>query len=225
MTELTNTSERQSSYPMDSGSEADDIRPDPKRRRTRRGRWYLLATIPVMFLTLMVCVAATLPAGCTLQGHLPEPETGVFFDVDPFLADEARTVHARACVRERYSGLKFAMPKPSSSCASFIVYADLPLHREDPYYDEVDPWSDGAVNQGDPRRLFIEEPPLTWEQPVAVRLTMTDQAGNSIFDSSAVVQPYTVSYEPSCYGVKDVARVVATPAGGLAPYKVWQPNS
>ena len=62
-------------------------------------------------------------------------------------------------------------------------------------------------------------------EPVAVRLTMKDQAGNSIFDSSAVVQPYTVSYEPSCYGVIDVASVVATRPGRLAPYKVWEPNS
>jgi hypothetical protein len=118
------------------------------------------------------------------------------------------------------------MPKPSSSCASFTVYPDLPLDREDLWSDdEVDPWSDGEVDPWDPRRVFIEEPPLTWEQPIAVRLTMRDQAGNSIFDSSAVVQPHTVRYEPSCYGVIDVARVVATRAGRLAPYKVWEPNS
>ena len=123
-------------------------------------------------------------------------------------------VHVRACVRERYSTLRFAKSKPPSSCASFTFYA-LPDREWDKY--EVDPWN--------PRGVFIEDPPLTWEQPVAVRLTMKDQAGNSIFDSSAVVQPYTVSYEPSCYGVIDVASVVATRPGRLAPYKVWEPNS
>ena len=218
MTELTNTPERQSHDPMDSGSDAGDIRPDPKRRRSRRGRWYLLATIPVMFLTLMVCAAATFSRGsCHTVGILPEPENGVFFDVDPFLADEARTVHARACVRERYSGLRFAMPKSSGSCASFTVYPDSPLDPESPWSEEADPWSDGEVDPWEPRQVFIEEPPLTWEQPIAVRLTIRDQAGNSIFDSSAVVQPFTVSYEPSCYGVIDVASVEATRSGDLVP--------
>lgn len=215
MTDLTTTPEGQSSYPMDSDSDAGDIRPDPKRPRTRRRRWYLLAVIPVMLLTLMVW-AASGGGGCTLGGIIPEPETGVSFELAPFLADAAMPVHVRACVRERYSTWRFAMPKPPSSCASFTVYA---LPDREAWWDnyEVDPW--------DPRGVFIEDPPLTWEQPIAVRLTMKDQAGNSIFDSSAVVQPYTVSYEPSCYGVVDVASVVATRPGRLAPYKVWEPNS
>ena len=200
MTDLTTTPEGQSGYPMDSDSDAGDIRPDPKRPRTRRRRWYLLPVIPVIpviLLTLLVISIGSMH-GCTLEGIIPEPESGVSFELAPFLADAAMPVHVRACVRERYSTLRFAMPKPPSSCASFTVYALS--------------W--------DPRGVFIEDPPLTWEQPIAVRLTMKDQAGNSIFDSSAVVQPYTVSYEPSCYGVIDVASVVATRPGRLAPYKV-----
>jgi hypothetical protein len=215
MTDLTTTPEGQSGDPMDSDSDAGEIRPDPKRPRTRRRRWYLLAVIPVMLLTLMVW-AASGDRGCTLGAIIPEPETGVSFELTPFLADAAMPVHVRACVRERYSTWRVAMPKPPSSCASFTVYA-LPGREALWRKYQVDPW--------DPRGVFIEDPPLTWEQPIAVRLTMKDQAGNSIFDSSAVVQPYTISYEPSCYGVIDVASVVATRPGRLAPYKVWEPNS
>jgi hypothetical protein len=178
-----------------------------------------------MLLTLMVFAAATLPHGCTLEGIIPEPETGVSFDLTPFLgyrlitlgdAHVAMPVRVRACVRERYSSLRFAKPKPSSSCTSVSIYA--PVDREDL-------WDNDAPNQWDSYEVFVKDPPLTWERPIAVRLTMWDEAGNSIFNSSAVVQPYTVSYEPSCYGVIDVARVVATRPGRLAPYKVWEPNS
>jgi hypothetical protein len=95
----------------------------------------------------MVCAAATLPrGGCTLEGIIPEPKNGVSFELAPFLADAAMPVHVRACVRERYSTLRLARPKPPSSCTSVTVYA-LPEF-------EVDPW--------DPRGVFIEEPPLTW---------------------------------------------------------------
>lgn len=213
MTDLTTTTpEGQSGDPMDSDSETGDIRPNAKRRRSRRRRWALLAAIPVMLLTLMVCAAATLPDGCTLEGIVPEPKNGVSFQVAPFLVDAAMPVHVRACVRERYSTLRLAMPKPSSSCASFTVYA-LP--------DGEARWTKHEVDPFNPRGVFIEEPPLTWEQPIAVRLTMKDQAGNSIFDSSALVQPSTVSYGHSCYGVIDVAWVVATQPERLAPYKVW----
>ena len=162
----------------------------------------MIPVIPVILLTLLVISIGSMH-GCTLEGIIPEPESGVSFELAPFLADAAMPVHVRACVRERYSTLRFAKSKPPSSCASFTVYA-LSWHA---------------------RGVFIEDPPLTWEQPIAVRLTMKDQAGKSIFDSSAVVQPYTVSYEPSCYGVIDVASVVATRPGRLAPYKVWEPNS
>src|SRR5215207_1404501 len=125
MRDLTTTPEGQSGDPMDSDSDAGDIRPDPKRPRTRRRRWFLLASIPVMLLTLMVCAAATLPGGgCTLEGIFPEPETGVSFELTPFLADAAMPVHVLACVRERYSAWRgVAVPKPPSSCASFTVYA------------------------------------------------------------------------------------------------------
>ena len=104
-----------------------------------------------MLLTLMVW-AASGGGGCTLVGILPEPETGVSFALAPVLADAAMPVHVRACVRERYSTLRFAMPKPPSSCASFTFYA-LPDREWDKY--EVDPWN--------PRGVFIEDPPLTWE--------------------------------------------------------------
>jgi hypothetical protein len=46
MKELTNTPERQSSERMDSDPDADDIRTDRGRHRSRRLRWYLLAMIP-----------------------------------------------------------------------------------------------------------------------------------------------------------------------------------
>jgi hypothetical protein len=156
-----------------------------------------------------------------------ERESIVRFDLAPFLgygygyfyrvirpgeAYLSMPVRVRACVRERYSGLRFAMPKPPSSCASFTVYP--PLDGEAVWgHDEVDPW--------DPRGVFIEDPPLTWEQPIAVRLTMRDQAGNSVFDSSAVVQPerhvLNCDLYCDCKPGQYQAHVVAMPNGSLIP--------
>jgi hypothetical protein len=107
MTELTNTPERQSSERMDSDPDAGDIRPD-RGRRSRRRRWYLLAVIPVVLLTLVVIRIASLPMhGCTLVGIYPEPDSGVSFRLAPVLANAAMPVHVRACV--------------PSSCASITV--------------------------------------------------------------------------------------------------------
>jgi hypothetical protein len=63
----------------------------------------------------------------------------------------------------------------------------------------------------------VFDPSLTSE-PITVRVTMTDEGGNTIFDSSAQVQPQDVfaTYEiQPCYPDTYDAAVVATPAGRL----------
>jgi hypothetical protein len=196
MTELTNTPQRQSSDPMHSDSATGDIRPDPKRRRTRRRRWYLLAAIPVMLLTLMVILSS--PRGsCTLIGIEPGYSWVSFdlssFDLSPVLAHAALPVQVRACVRERYSTSWFALPEPTSTCASFTVdQRGFAIDGRGSDHDldplglpnvvlkdhDLDPWSLPEV--------LFKEPSLSWEEPIAFRLNVS-QSGNSIIDSSAAV--------------------------------------
>jgi hypothetical protein len=131
---------------------------------------------------------------CVAAGIEPEPASGVSFELSPVLAHAATPVDVRACVWERYSTWRFAMPKPPSSCASVTLY---------PRDSESD--------------VFVNDPSVTSE-PIMVRLTMMDQAGNPIFDSSARVQPHIWAAPNGltlCYPDAYDAAVVATPAGRL----------
>ena len=223
MTEHMNTSERQSGDPMDSDSETGDIRPDPKRRRTRRRRWYLLAVTPALILTLAAC--GVLRQGPCHMGGVTPADSGVTFalsrlDLSPVLAHAAMPVHVRACVRDRYSTLRFAEPKPTSSCVSLTFDQRGPAFSVDGQGTDLDldPWSPPDV-------LYIKDPPVTWEVPIAVRLNVS-WANDSVFDSSAVVQPYKLEPNgPGCEPSMYTAQVVATRSGHLVPYKAWEPNA
>jgi hypothetical protein len=61
-------------------------------------------------------------------------------------------------------------------------------------------------------------PALTFLRPIWVRLRVTDQAGNSIFDSSSLVQ--SIMFQPNgpgCAPTVYSGGVVATPTGRLVP--------
>jgi hypothetical protein len=179
---------------MDFDSAAGDLRPNPKRPRRRR--WYLLAVIPVIAVVLTALAASRIFSGgsCHLIGFEPEPYSSVGFDLAPALAKPARPIHVRACV--------------PSSCA-FITVKKLisePL---------TGPGVGSDWLQLGPRYVVVKDPSLTLE-PITVRVTMTDQAGNPIFDSSAQVQPQMFEPNgPGCSPTWYEASVEATYAGRL----------
>src|SRR5512132_1250146 len=99
MTELADTPQPQPPDLMETDSGTEDIRPNLKRRRSRRRRWYLRAVIPVtpvILLTLLVISIGSMH-GCTLVGMDPELDSGVSFRLGP-VANAAMPVHVRACV-------------------------------------------------------------------------------------------------------------------------------
>jgi hypothetical protein len=199
MTELPDTPVSQSRDPMDSHSGPDDSPPNPERRRTRRRRWYLLAAIPVIALVLVTLAVSRVFSGgnCIAVGIVPEPRSGVTFDLAPFLAHAARPVHVRACV--------------PSSCSSMTV-----KRGPDPFSG---PGFSSDWRPEGTRVVHVFDPSLT-SAPVTVRVTMTDQGGTTIFDSSARVQP-EYSFEdfeiPPCYPDAYEARVEAQSTGRLEP--------
>ena len=191
--DLTETPERQSVDPVDSDSHAGDIPPNRKGHRNRRRRWYLLAVIPAMLLTVGVILAAE--GLCTKIGAY----SGVKFDFTQVLADAARPVHVRACVP---SSCAYITVKKRSSDGSIPI-------RGPGFGRDWDAFSSGVVE--------VNDPSLAW-LPVTVSLTVRDQAGVPIFDSSARVQPHMYqpngpNCEPTVYG----AKVVATRTGRLVP--------
>jgi hypothetical protein len=197
MTEVTNTSERQSSHPIDSDSDAGDIRRNPKRDRTRRRRWYLFGG--VIFGVLLLTFAGVLLYArgvCTAVGA----DSGVSFDLSPVLAHTARPVNVRACVR--------------NSCASITV--------DKPTSDDLSPFhGPGVWRDWFPRDLEgvvqVNDSLLAW-LPVTVRLTVEDQAGNLIFDAIGRVRPHMWQPNgPGCEPTVYSAAVVATRSGRLVP--------
>jgi hypothetical protein len=63
----------------------------------------------------------------------------------------------------------------------------------------------------------VIDPALT-STPITVSLSMKDQAGNSIFDSSAVVQPHKFQPNgPFCDPTVYTGGVIATGTGRLVP--------
>lgn len=190
MTEFANTPERPSGG-LVTDSATGDLRPHPKRPRRRR--LYLLALIPVILMALAASRVVS-HGGCTLMGIDPEPYSGVGFDLAPALAHPARPIHVRACV--------------PSSCASIIVKKLI----SEPF---TGPGVGSDWVQEGPRYVVVKDPSLTVE-PITVRVTMTDQAGNPIFDSSAQVQPHRYAPNgPGCSPTWYEANVEATYAGRL----------
>jgi hypothetical protein len=64
----------------------------------------------------------------------------------------------------------------------------------------------------------VKDPALTFWRPIWVRLRVSDQAGNSIFDSSALIQPHMFQPNgPGCVPTVYSREVVATPTGRLVP--------
>jgi hypothetical protein len=197
--ELTNASDGLFDGPNDSDSDTDEIRPNPKREPTRRRRWYLLAVIPVIPLILVTLALSRIFSGgsCIAVGIEPEPRSGVTFDLAPFLAHAARPVRVRACV--------------PSSCSSMTIKRGPDPIRGPGFLSDWRP--EGT------RVVHVFDPSLTLE-PITVRVTMTDEVDNTVFDSSARVQPeYSFAdYEvPPCYPDAYEARVEAQPTGRLEP--------
>jgi hypothetical protein len=212
---------------MDSDSNAGGIRPDGKRHRTRRRRWYLFAVILATLLTLLMILSS--PRGsCTLIGIEPAHSWVRFdlssLDLSPVLAHAALPVQVRVCVRERYSTSWFALPEPTTTCASFTVdQRGFAIDGRGSDHDldplglpnvvlkdhDLDPWSLPEV--------MLQEPSLSWEEPIAFRLNVS-QSGNSIFDSSASVQAYKEEINgPGCPPTIYSAEVAATRSGRLVP--------
>jgi hypothetical protein len=150
----------------------------------------VIPVIPVILLTLLVISIGSMH-GCTLVGIYPEPESGVSFRLGP-VANAAMPVHVRACV--------------PSYCVSNPVKNWIVGGRVGDSYLE----SSWVVR--------VKDPSLTLE-PITVQLTMEDQAGNSMFDSSAVVQPHMFAPNgpPPCTPVTYDATVEATRSGRLVP--------
>jgi hypothetical protein len=161
---------------------------NPKRRRLRR-LWYLVPLALVMLLT----IAAVSVHNCTLIGA----DSGVSFDLKPILAHASGPVHIYGCV--------------AGSCGS--VTFDRCGHTCVP----IRPW-DGRWDWYSASSLWLLNPGLTSSAPVAVRLNVKDQDGNSLFDSTAVVQlrrwqPNGAFCSPTVYQ----GSVVATLDGRLVP--------
>jgi hypothetical protein len=209
MTELTNTPERQSRDPMDSDSDTGDIRPNPKRHRTRRRRWYLFAVILAVILTLAVGLFSK--HMCTAIGAY----SGISFDLNPVLAHASSPVHVRACI--------------PSSCASFTVehwgsggfaVCDAPKCPPLPAPNGASAIEFIQQRQRDWEMqgilvVQVKDPALAWI-PVVVRLTVEDQEGNAIFDSSAWVRPDMYQPNgPNCDTTVYTEEVVATRTGRL----------
>jgi hypothetical protein len=211
MTERTNTPERQARDLMDPDSGTADVPPDPKRR-TQRRRWYLFALIPAILLALTTILSGT--RSCTALGAY----SGISFDLTPVLAHASLPVHVRACIPsscasftvEQWGSEGFAvcdgpkcppLPAPNGAMIEFI---DDQRQR--------DWWITGILV------VQVNDPELTFWRPITVRLRVSDRAGNSMFDSSALVKPHMFQPNgPGCDPTTYSGRVVATPTGHLVP--------
>jgi hypothetical protein len=198
MTELTNTPERQSRDPTDS-PDAGNVRPNPESHRTRRWRWYLLAVIPVIPVILLTLAVSRIFSGgrCITVGIEPEPSFG----------------------RDLRPG---ALPRPRGEGGTRSwLRAELLLINDRRAWPGPDSRA-GFLSDWRPegtRVVHVFDPSLTSE-PITVRVTMTDEGGNTIFDSSARVQPEYgfATYEiPPCYPDAYEARVEAQSTGRLEP--------
>ena len=210
MKELTNTPERQARDLMDPDS-GTAVPPDPKRR-TRRRR-YLFALIPAILLALTMSLSVT--RFCTALGAY----SGVSFDLNPVLAHASMPVHVRACIPsscasfsvEHWGSGGYAFcdgpkcpPLPEPNGASIIAFMDPQEQRH---------WEFQGI-----LGVQVKDPALTFWTPIWVRLHVSDQAGNPIFDSSALVRPHMFQPNgPGCDPTTYSARVVATPTGQLVP--------
>jgi hypothetical protein len=194
MTELTNTPERQPKDLMHPDSNRADVQPDPKRHRTRGRHRYLYALVPAILLTLTMILSMT-HISCTALGA----DSGVTFDLNPVLAHASLPVHVRACIPsscasftvEHWGSEGFAVcdaatcpPLPAPNGASAIEFIDASRQRD---WEMV-----GMLG------VQVKDPALTFWRPIWVRLRVSDQAGNSIFDSSAW-------FSPPCFSPTDRA--------------------
>lgn len=162
---------------------------NPKRRRIRR-LWYLVPLALVMLLTIATFFSMTF---CTYA----TADSGVSFDLKPFLAHSSGPVHIYGCV--------------AGSCASAT------FDRCGPTCVPIRPW-DGKWDWYSASSLWLLNPGLTSSTPVTVRLNVKDQDGNSLFDSTAMVQlqrwqPNGAFCSPTVYQ----GSVVATLDGRLVP--------
>jgi hypothetical protein len=214
MTELTNTPERQPKDLMHPDSNRADVQPDPKRHRTRGRHRYLYALVPAILLTLTMILSMT-HISCTALGA----DSGVTFDLNPVLAHASLPVHVRACIPsscasftvEHWGSEGFAVcdaakcpPLPAPNGASAIEIIDASRQRD---------WEMVGI-----LGVQVKDPALTSWRPIWVRLRVSDQAGNSIFDSSALVQPTMFQPNgPGCAPTVYSRGVVATPTGRLVP--------
>lgn len=196
---------------MDSDSDTGDVPSDPKRPTRRRHR-YLFALIPAILLALTMIISGT--RSCTALGAY----SGISFDLTPVLAHASLPVHVRACI--------------PSSCASFTVehWGSEGLAVCDGAKCPPLPAPNAAMIQfiDDQRQrdwwitgilvVQVNDPELTSWRPITVRLRLSDQAGNSTFDSSTLVKPHMFQPNgPGCDPTTYSERVVATPTGRLVP--------
>ena len=208
MTEFTNTRERRPGEPTDSVSHAGDFQPNSRGRRTRRRRRYLFVVIPAMLLTLAVLLSSSV--SCTMIGAY----SGISFDLTSVLAHASMPADVHACVQ--------------SSCVSFTVeqwgtgggvvcFADSCRRGRT--------WGKGYKIHAPPAEMHswdggfpvmqVYDPSLSW-LPVTVRLNVTDQTGNLIFDSSTRVQAHIHQPNgPNCEPTVYQGSVVAMRTGRL----------
>jgi hypothetical protein len=224
---------------MDSDSDSGEIRPDPKRHRARRRRWYLFVLVPAILLALTMILSGT--RRCTALGA----SSGVSFRLNPILAGASSPVHVRACVARlgggSVPGRGFAISREQvvgtighlsigRSCAVFTMerWGSKSFALCDGPTCPQLPAPNGAIAMEifnternwelqDSWAVQVIDPALT-STPITVSLSMKDQAGNSIFDSSAVVQPHKFQPNgPFCDPTVYTGRVIATGTGRLIP--------
>jgi len=213
MTELTNTPEHQPRDLMHTDSDTADVRPDPKRRRTQRRRWYLIAVVPAILLALPMLSGMH---GCTAVGA----DSGVTFDLTPVVAHASMPVHVRACIPN--SCASFTVEQWGSGAMEVCSAPSCPPLSAEPWARHyVRIHARGAEHDWETVYILgvqVKDPALTFWRPIWARLRVNDQAGNSIFDSSALVQPHMFQPNgPGCAPTVYSAGVVATPTGRLVP--------
>jgi hypothetical protein len=212
MTELTNTPERQARDLMDPDSGTADVPPDTECR-TRGRRRYLCALVPAILLALPMLSGMH---GCTALGAY----SGITFDLTSVVAHASMPVHVRACIPN--SCASFTCEQWGSGAMEVCSAPSCPPLSAEPWArDYIRIHARGGEHGWeavDFLAVQVKDPALTFWRPIWVRLRVSDQAGNSIFDSSALVRPTMFQPNgPGCDPIVYAGGVVAKPTGRLVP--------
>jgi hypothetical protein len=176
---------------MVSDSDVKQGGPRPKRRRIRR-LWYIAPVALVMLLIADIGIFGY----CTAMGA---PPTGVTFRFMPLRDYTAPPLDVYACVE--------------TSC-TLLTIEGWELHSVS--YGTRDRHSVADVSRWG---VTVRAPMLTSSEPVTVRLKVTAQTGDPVFDSTAIVEPRKVQPNgPFCPPTAYVATVIATSDGRLVQH-------